>query len=61
MTGAQSANHMQYDVSINFQKGELLVGQKYFRMEILGPINWCEDVAKERGLEPKVNGFKICV
>ena len=60
----QSANHMQYGVIINFQKEGLFMGQKYLRMEDQKPEAWLvrkQDVAKEGGLKPKINVFKICV
>ena len=56
---------MQYDVIRNFYQDRLLIGQKYLRMEIrslIGPgLVRKQDVVKGRGLEPKVNVFKVCV
>ena len=54
--GAQSANHMQYDVIRKFYREGLLMGQKYLRIEdqkIDGPgLVRKQDVAKGGGLEP---------
>ena len=62
--GAQSANHMQYDVIINFQKEGRFVRQKFFRIEIrsLGPrLVRKHDVAKEGDLNQTLKFSKNVV
>ena len=50
---------MQYDHIINFEKQGLFMEQKHLRMEDQKPIEDKQYVAKEGGLEPKVNVFKL--
>ena len=53
---------MQYDLIINVEKQGLFMGQKYLRMEDQKPgprLVGKQGVAKEGGLKPKVNVFKI--